>query len=72
MAAIKIQIVNTQLQDMGIEAGTEYTLFKFPDRLFGGYWVNSLDSEITFYVGDNSYICENNKYNKDILDALCE
>jgi len=70
MTEIKIEIVNTQLDDMGIEQAPTYIPFRFRDSAFVGYWTDTLAQNITFYVGDNSFVCRNTKRNLEIFEGL--
>jgi hypothetical protein len=70
MTEIKIEVMNTQLEELGLDQSPTYIPFRFKDSAFVGYWTDSLSQNITFYVGDGSFVCRNNKKNIDIFESL--
>jgi hypothetical protein len=70
MAEVKIQIVKTDLDEMGIEQEPEYLPFRFHDSAFVGYWIGEDYKLITFYVGSDSYICRNIEKNITLFETL--
>ena len=61
MTEIKIEVINTQLEDLGVDQSPSYIPFRFRESQFIGYWVDSLAQNITFYIGGASFVCRNNK-----------
>ena len=67
MKYIDIQIEDTQLAELGIEQPAVYATLRFNEAHLVGYWTNSNGDTITFYLGPQSFICENNAENRDVL-----
>jgi hypothetical protein len=70
MTEIKIEIINTQLEELGVDQSATYIPFRFKDSAFVGYWTDSESQNITFYVGYCSFVCRNTKRNLEIFESL--
>jgi hypothetical protein len=70
MKEVKIQIVDVDLDEMGVKQDPKYTPLRFPDSAFYGYWVGEGGIDITFYVGNSTFICRNCKKNIDIFESI--
>jgi hypothetical protein len=70
MKEVKIQIENAQLADLGLEPEMRYTPFRFNENLFIGYWISNNDTTISFYIGDQCFLCRNCQKNIDIFESI--
>lgn len=70
MKQVMIEIVNPKMEEMGIEQETQYAPLRFRDDKFMGYFYSVDNTQITFYVGSESFICKNCKKNIDIFESL--
>jgi hypothetical protein len=75
MAQIKIQTINGKLEDLGIEQKPSYENFHFRESALSGYWIGTskYDSEervITFYVGNETFICKYTEENIRLLESI--
>jgi len=70
MAEVKIEVVNTDLEEMGVDQNPSYIPFRFNGSHFIGYWVDTTGATITFYVGDTSFVCRNNPKNVTLFESL--
>lgn len=70
MKEIKIQIENTQLIELGLESDIRYTPFRFNEEQFIGYWISKDNTELTFYIGSQCFMCKNCQKNIDIFESI--
>ena len=70
MAEVKIHIVDSNLDDMGVKSDHQSTPFRFPDSTFQGYWPDPDDPVLNFYVGGNHFICRHCQKYIDLFEAL--
>ena len=72
MAEVKIEIESIKLADLGIEQPTRYTPLRFVETKFIGYWINSDNDTIIFYLGAQTFLCRNCKKNIDIFESIIQ
>ena len=70
MKEIKIEIVNTQLEEMGINQDATYTPLRFSESHFIGYWISNEGETLTFYLGMQSFICRNCQKNIELFESI--
>ena len=70
MKSVKIEIVNTKLDDLGIDQEPIYVPFRFNEKLLVGYWVDSKFDVIAFYIGSCSFICKHTTANIYLFESI--
>ena len=75
METIKISIIDTRLDDMGIDSKDEWVDFKFKPKDLIDYWVIPPDEgeepiEIKVYIGGSSFVSPMDELNK--IDQILE
>jgi hypothetical protein len=70
MKEVKIEIVNTQLEDLGVDQPTTYTPLWFNESHFIGYWISNEGETLTFYLGPQAFICRNCQKNIDLFNSI--
>jgi hypothetical protein len=55
---------------MVIETEARYAEFKFNEKLFTGYWISNNETTLTFYVGNDCFLCKNCQKNIDLFDLI--
>ena len=70
MKEIDIEIENKQFAEMGIEQKAIYATLHFNPSKFIGYWIDSENETITFYLETQSFICAATQRNINILESI--
>jgi len=70
MKEVKIEIVNTELQDLGVDQESTYTPLRFAESHFIGYWISNEGESLTFYLGVQSFLCRNCQKNIEIFESI--
>jgi hypothetical protein len=70
MKEVKIEIVDTGLEDMGVEQPTRYASLRFNESHFIGYWIPDHRETISFYLGSQSFVCKNTQYNVELFESI--
>lgn len=70
MKEIRIEIVNTHLEEMGCDQPIRYATLRFNESHFIGYWISNEGENLTFYLGSQSFICKNSQKNIDIFESI--
>jgi hypothetical protein len=74
MKEVFIEIEDRKLNELGVAQNPDYTLFRFKESHFVGYWqsTNSVsgDSVLVFYVGSETFNCRNTQKNRDIFESI--
>jgi hypothetical protein len=68
MPRIEIKIVDSKLEELGIDADIKYTCLNFKANSFHSYWI--CDNDLIFYVGNEQFICDNTKKNVALLESI--
>lgn len=71
MKEVQIQLENGKLIDLGLESEVTYAPLRFNESHFVGYWINSDDNTIIFYLtGGKPFLCANNSENIAIFETI--
>jgi hypothetical protein len=70
MKEVRIELMNTDLEEMGIDQPSKYTPLKFNESHFIGYWISSEGATLTFYVGAQTFMCRNCQKNIDLFESI--
>jgi hypothetical protein len=70
MVQVKIEIVNTKLEEMDIEQPVRYATLRFNESHFIGYWVSNEGANLTFYLGCQSFLCKNCELNIALFESI--
>lgn len=67
---VEIEIESKQLAEMGIEQKGIYSTLHFNPSKFIGYWIDSEDKSITFYLESQTFVCVASQRNIDLFDSI--
>ena len=71
MKEVKIQIENVYEADLlGIEPEVRYTPLRFNEDQFIGYWISNNETTLSFYIGNQCFLCKNCQKNIDIFESI--
>ena len=70
MAEVKIYIMDSELDDMGVKTEYKFSPLRFPDSKFDAYWPDPDKPVLNFYVGGNHFICKHCQKYIDIFETL--
>ena len=77
MTSIDITILNTRLEDLGIECNKEYATFEFNPKRLSGFWLckdyDGIPDEICVYIdGREFYVAYSDKVLRQLREILEE
>lgn len=70
MKEVRIAIINTQLEELGVDQEDTYVPLRFKESHFIGYWISNEGETLTFYLGMQSFICRNCPKNIELFESI--
>jgi hypothetical protein len=70
MKEVQIAIVNTQMANLGIEQEDTFVPLRFKESQFIGYWMSDKGESLTFYLGPQSFVCQNTQKNVELFESI--
>jgi hypothetical protein len=75
MKEIEFEIIDTKLENLGIEQQSEYTTLKFRESALHAYWIcHSVEDPneliIKVYIATDCFLCKYTKENIELLNSI--